>query len=59
MQVIMDMSRVGLAGQAYTKVPDFAWALGGTSTYYPFDPKEVMAEWERLNPILKQIVETK
>ena len=32
---------------------------GGTSTYYPFDPKEVMAEWERLNPILKQIVETK
>lgn len=30
MQVIMDMSRVGLAGQAYTKVPDFAWALGKT-----------------------------
>lgn len=30
MQVIMDMSRVGLAGQAYTKVPDFAAALGGT-----------------------------
>ena len=30
MQVIMDMSRVGLAGQAYTKVPDFAWALGNT-----------------------------
>lgn len=30
MQVIMDMSRVGLAGQAYTKVPDFAWAVGGT-----------------------------
>lgn len=30
MQVIMDMSAVGLAGQAYTKVPDFAWALGGT-----------------------------
>lgn len=30
MQVIMDMSRVGLAGQAYTKVPDFAWALGDT-----------------------------
>lgn len=30
MQVIMDMSRVGLAGHAYTKVPDFAWAVGGT-----------------------------
>lgn len=30
MQVILDMSRVGLAGQAYTKVPDFAWALGDT-----------------------------
>ena len=30
MQIIMDMSRVGLAGQAYTKVPDFAWALGNT-----------------------------
>ena len=30
MQVIMDMSAVGLAGQAYTKVPDFAWALGRT-----------------------------
>lgn len=30
MQIIMDMSRVGLAGQAYTKVPDFAWALGET-----------------------------
>ena len=30
MQVIMDMSRVGLAGQAYTKVPDFALALGNT-----------------------------
>lgn len=30
MQVIMDMSNVGLAGQAYTKVPDFAWALGDT-----------------------------
>ena len=30
MQVIMDMSRVGLAGQAYTKVPDFAWAMGNT-----------------------------
>ena len=30
---------------------------GGTSTYYPFDPQEVMAEWERLNPILKEIVE--
>lgn len=30
MQVIMDMSRVGLSGQAYTKVPDFAAALGGT-----------------------------
>jgi Ni,Fe-hydrogenase III component G len=30
MQIIMDMSRVGLAGQAYTKVPDFAWALGDT-----------------------------
>ena len=30
MQVIMDMSRVGLAGQAYTKVPDFAWAFGDT-----------------------------
>lgn len=30
MQVIMDMSRVGLNGQAYTKVPDFAWALGLT-----------------------------
>ncbi len=30
MQVIMDMYRVGLAGQAYTKVPEFAWALGNT-----------------------------
>lgn len=30
MQVITDMSRVGLQGQAYTKVPDFAWALGDT-----------------------------
>lgn len=30
MQIIMDMSRVGLAGQAYTKVPDFALALGDT-----------------------------
>ena len=30
MQIIMDMSRVGLAGQAYTKMPDFAWALGDT-----------------------------
>lgn len=30
MQVIMDMSQVGLAGQAYTKVPDFAAALGST-----------------------------
>ena len=30
MQVIMDMSRVGLAGQAYTKVPEFALAFGGT-----------------------------
>lgn len=30
MQTIMDMSRVGLNGQAYTKVPDFAWALGDT-----------------------------
>lgn len=30
MQIIMDMSRVGLAGQAYTKVPEFAWALGDT-----------------------------
>lgn len=30
MQIIMDMSRVGLNGQAYTKVPDFAWALGDT-----------------------------
>ena len=30
MQVITDMARVGLAGQAYTKVPDFAWAMGNT-----------------------------
>lgn len=30
MQVIMDMSRVGLAGQAYTKVPEFAMAFGDT-----------------------------
>lgn len=30
MQVITDMASVGLAGQAYTKVPDFAWALGNT-----------------------------
>ena len=30
MQVVTDMSRVGLAGQAYTKVPDFAWAMGDT-----------------------------
>jgi len=30
MQVIMDMARVGLNGQAYTKVPEFAWAMGKT-----------------------------
>lgn len=30
MQVVMDMSRVGLAGQAYTKVPEFAELLGNT-----------------------------
>ena len=30
MQVIMDMSNVGLAGQAYTKVREFAEALGPT-----------------------------
>ena len=30
MQVIMDMSTVGLAGQAYTKVPEFAKAFGNT-----------------------------
>ena len=30
MQVIMDMSRAGLAGQAYTKVPEFAWMFGNT-----------------------------
>lgn len=30
MQVIMDMAKVGLAGQAYTKVPNFAWAMGDT-----------------------------
>lgn len=30
MQVIMDMSAVGLAGQAYTKVPEFAKAFGNT-----------------------------
>lgn len=30
MQVIMDMSEVGLAGQAYTKVPNMAWAFGDT-----------------------------
>ena len=30
MQVIADMASVGLAGQAYTKVPEFAWALGNT-----------------------------
>ena len=30
MQVIMDMSEVGLAGQAYTKVPEFAKAFGNT-----------------------------
>lgn len=30
MQTIMDMSRVGLYGQAYTKVPEFALALGDT-----------------------------
>ena len=30
MQVIMDMSTVGLAGQAYTKVPEFAKAFGDT-----------------------------
>ena len=30
MQVIMDMSTVGLAGQAYTKVPEFAQAFGNT-----------------------------
>lgn len=30
MQVITDMASVGLAGQAYTKVPEFAWALGDT-----------------------------
>ncbi len=30
MQTITDMSRVGLNGQAYTKMADFAWALGNT-----------------------------
>lgn len=30
MQVIMDMSRVGLQSQAYTKVPAFAEVFGGT-----------------------------
>ena len=30
MQVIMDMSRVGLKSQAYTKVPAFAEVFGGT-----------------------------
>lgn len=30
MQVVMDMSRVGLMSQAYTKVPAFARAFGGT-----------------------------
>ena len=30
MQIIMDMSRVGLAGQAYTKVPEFAESFGNT-----------------------------
>ena len=30
MQIIMDMSTVGLAGQAYTKVPEFAEAFGNT-----------------------------
>ncbi len=30
MQIIMDMADVGLAGQAYTKVPNFAWAFGDT-----------------------------
>lgn len=31
MQVVMDMSRCGLCGQAYTKVIEFAQALGGTN----------------------------
>jgi ribosome-associated translation inhibitor RaiA len=31
MQVITDMSAVGLNGQAYTKQADFAWALGDTN----------------------------
>ena len=30
MQIIMDMANVGLAGQAYTKVPEFADAFGNT-----------------------------
>lgn len=30
MQIIMDMSVVGLSGQAYTKVPEFALAFGNT-----------------------------
>lgn len=30
MQIIMDMADVGLAGQAYTKVSNFAWAFGDT-----------------------------
>lgn len=30
MQIITDMARVGLSGQAYAKVPEFAWALGDT-----------------------------
>lgn len=30
MQVIMDMSEVGLTGQAYTKVPEFVKAFGNT-----------------------------
>lgn len=30
MQAVMDMSRVGLASQGYTKVPAFAWIFGDT-----------------------------
>jgi len=30
---------------------------GGTSKYYPYSPDELMAEWVRLDPIIKEICE--
>ena len=32
---------------------------GGSAKYYDVDPKECMADWQNLDPIIKGIVETK